>query len=72
MDPQQELPLPFLYYQHYLVLFNYIFIFKDKKCSKIAMTGEITLKGRILPVGGIKEKVLAAFESGIKQIILPI
>ncbi len=53
------------------MLTSLVSLFSQKRVkSKLAMTGEITLRGKVLPVGGIKEKILAAKRSKIKEIIL--
>ncbi len=51
---------------------SFISLFTNKKVPlDVAMTGEITLRGEILPVGGIKEKIIGAYNRGIKKIYLP-
>ena len=53
------------------MLTSLVSVFTQKKVkNKLAMTGEITLRGKVLPVGGIKEKILAAKRANIKEIIL--
>ncbi len=53
------------------MLTSLVSVFTNRKVkSKIAMTGEITLRGKVLPVGGIKEKILAAKRANIKEIVL--
>ncbi|HPF30039.1 MAG TPA: magnesium chelatase domain-containing protein, partial [Lachnospiraceae bacterium] len=44
---------------------------KKKVRKELAMTGEISLRGKVMPVGGLKEKILAARMAGIQQILVP-
>jgi ATP-dependent Lon protease len=49
-----------------------ISVLTDIPVSKdVAMTGEVTLRGRVLPIGGLKEKLLAALRGGIKKVLIP-
>src|SRR5947209_20145437 len=44
---------------------------KQPVSNDIAMTGEITIMGKVLPVGGIQQKIRAAYDAGVKEILLP-
>ena len=47
-------------------------VFLDKKIdSKMAMTGELTLSGEVLPIGGLKEKLIAAFKAKMQRVLIP-
>jgi ATP-dependent Lon protease len=39
--------------------------------NKVAMTGEVTLTGKVLPIGGLKEKLIAAYKAGVKKALIP-
>ena len=43
----------------------------EKIDNKVAMTGEVTLTGKVLPIGGLKEKLIAAYKAGVKKALIP-
>jgi ATP-dependent Lon protease len=48
-------------------------ILSDQKVdNKVAMTGEVTLTGKVLPIGGLKEKLIAAYKAGVKKALIPV
>ena len=54
------------------MLTSLVSLFTQKRVKKnLAMTGEITLRGIVLPIGGLKEKLLAAHRAGIKKVLIP-
>ena len=56
-----------------IAIFNSIVssLTNNKVRKDVAMTGEITLRGRVLPIGGLKEKIYAACRAGIKKVLIP-
>ena len=45
---------------------------EQKVDNHVAMTGEVTLTGKVLPIGGLKEKLIAAYKSGVKKVLIPV
>jgi ATP-dependent Lon protease len=43
----------------------------QKVDNRVAMTGEVTLTGKVLPIGGLKEKLIAAYKAGVKKALIP-